>query len=470
MKLVWRWFACPESDSWAAGRLLWVAMLWSILLIANPGPFSHDELQKVDHILRFGFADYVHFYARLYQGTEFGQPVRPVSFLIQGLVSLFMPQYPVVGHGVDVLSHGLITVLVFRAVLLYSAQRQFAWVSALVFACSPLANFSVGWMAALMDRFYILFGLIAFTAALRFATQRAGIGALAVITLASSLAILSKETAAVLPATLVLLLVLPPVGAPVDRRNLVIAFALWCVPVLAYLVYRLPALAGSLAAAGGSAYAMSPANVMDGLIAYGIYPFLPSLAEAHVWPFKPTSGLILAGAAHLLLALLLWRLFSFRTVLLYIVSYFGFLAPVLLIPTKGAHYLYGSGLAFAVAFASILVLTRRRPSVWVGRMAVALLFVALMHSIQNQLFIYRTGHCMNTAAISMESSYLGAGRPEKMRIGVESGAPGHVLHRLTAGRTQIGPYFPVIFEIVDGQGSGDNTAFKFNAACIVSLK
>jgi hypothetical protein len=452
--------------------LFLLAILWSLLLVANPGVFSHDELQKVDHVLRHGFADYVNLYARMYQGTEFGQPVRPISFLVQGVVSLFMPNYPVFGHALDVVSHGLITVVLFRAVLLYSGHRQFAWISAVVFACSPLATFSVGWMAALMDRFYILFGLVAFIAASQFATRRAGAHALVVLVLASSLAILSKETAVVLPATLLLLFILPPPQAIVDRRRLLIAAVLWLLPVVAFLIYRAPALVGSVSAPSASAYAISPGNVVDGVVVYGIYPFLPSLAEAHTWIFEPLGIVVAAGAAHLVLVSLLWLSFSARVASLYVVAYFGFLAPVLLIPTKGAHYLYGAGLAFGVALSAVMVLSRYRSRVWLVFPVVVLVVISALHSLKSQLFIYRTGTCMNTAALSLESSYLGAGRPGRMRIVVDSGAPGHILHRLTAGREQVGNYYPVRIDVLEGaRNFGDVAAeFQFNSDCVVHAR
>lgn len=467
-----RVLSCPKDDAAAAWCLLWLAVLWSLLLVANPGVFSHDELQKVDHVLRYGFADYVHSYARLYQGTEFGQPVRPVSFLLQGVVSLFMPKYPVVGHLFDVLSHGLITILFFRAVLAYSGHRQLAWIAALVFASSPLVTFSVGWMAALMDRFYILFGLVAFIAALQFATRRAGGGALLAVVMASSLAILSKETAAVLPAALVLLVVLPPRDAVVDRRRLLIAAALWSLPVLAFLAYRAPALVGSVAAPGISAYAVSPGNVLEGVWVYGAYPFVPSFAEANSWVFKSVGTLGWAGLAHLVLVALLWRSFSAKVALLYVCGYFGFLGPVLLIPTKGAHYLYGSALALSIALSALLVLSRDRTKKWLWLPVVALTVISMIHSMKNQLFIYDIGTCMNTAALSLESSYLSAGRPARMKIEVEPGAPGHVLHRLTTGREQIRSYFPVQVDVLEGEtlNNGSSSALRFNSDCLVYSK
>ncbi|WP_219210852.1 hypothetical protein [Variovorax boronicumulans] len=458
---------CPERNRTVAVGLLCIATLWCLMLIANPGFFNHDELQKIDHIRRFGFSDYLRNHVKLYQGTEFGQPVRPFSFLVQGLVSYFIPSYPFIVHFVDVLTHAVIAMLLFGALTDTYRNRQFAWIAAIVFVCSPLATFSVGWSAALMDRFYVLFGLLAFIASARYVSLRSGPIALAGVFLASTLAMFSKETAAVLPGSLLLFLFFPP-AAGMDFKRLIKAFVVWSLPVLMFLAYRATALIGSFAAKESSPYAASLSHLLDGVLVYGIYPFLPSLTEAGIWQFQPVWEMVAAAVAHFLVVGLLWRSFSIRVAILYVVCYYSFLAPVLLIPTRGAHYLYGSGIAQSVALAAIFVLSPQRKKMWGNLLVICLFAGASIHAFVSQNFIYSLGSCMNSASVSLESAYLSGGRPERMQISVDEGAPGHILHRLTTGREQIGNYYPVHFEILDrAQGGAAAAPYGFNESCIV---
>lgn len=463
-------FGCPRENSVVWVLLLLFAMLSSLLVISNPGFFSHDELQKVDHIIRFGFSDYMRNYVRFYQGVEFGQPVRPFSFLVQGLVSLALPNYPVVVHLVDVLTHGVVAVLFFYAISEFRQGRQFAWVATLLFICSPLVTFAVGWPAALMDRFYVLFGLIAFIASARYVTLRGGPIYLFLILVSSALAMLSKETAIVLPCVLCVFLIFPSVFK-IDRYRLLGVFIAWSLPIGAFLGYRLVALVGSFGAQSSSPYAASFSNLAEGLFVYGVYPFLPKLSEAGIWRGLASGDLVGSVILHALLVAMLWRSFSLKIAIFYVFAYYLFLAPVLLIPIKGAHYLYGSGMVLSSALAALLTLSPRRSMLRIQIPAYALIAVVLAHGFMNQLFIYRIGVCMNSAMISMEGTYLAAHRPSTMRIRIAENAPGHILYRLTTGREQIGSFYPVHFEILDGKNEIDGKAmYEFSRNCIVHGK
>lgn len=458
---------CPESGGKVAWGLLCVAVLSSLLLIANPGFFSHDELQKIDHVSRFGFLDYLNTYVVLYQGLEFGQPVRPFSFLFQGIVSYFFEDYPVAIHLLDVLTHWCVALLLFAAIVQFCGRRHLAWIASIVFLCSPLSSFSVGWAAALMDRFYVLFGLAAFMAAVAFVRGEGGVPLLLRVVLFSTLAMMSKETAAVWPATLCLLLVLPQ-PRPIDAGRWWAAAMAWSVPIVLFMAYRMSALANSFGATQPSPYAASFANLFEGVWIYAAYPFLPRLAEAGSWPAMSAAAMNWSLAAHLLLVGVLWRLFAARFALLYLAGYFVFLLPVLLISWKGAHYLYGSGIALSVACAAVIVLPVRPASRWVLASMALLLGLGAVHAYRNQMFIYGIGSCMDSAATSLESAYLSGGRPRVMRIAADAGAPLHILYRLTTGREQVGGYFPVHVEVVDAASAlAEDAGYAFNKECLV---
>ena len=457
---------CPENNGIAFSFLLCYAVLSCLILIANPGFFSHDELQIADFVTRNGFWNFVSAYGMFHPTDHFGVPVRPVSFFIQGVASLFLPNYPFLVHFADVLMHSVVAMLLFEAIRRVHGNRQFAWAAAVIFLISPLATFSVGWSAALMDRLYILFGLIAFIASHTYISQKCDSGALIILFTASSLAILSKETALILPAMLVVF----PLFLLVDLKNrrLWIALAVWGIPVLLFLLYRAPALMHSLGSAAATQYSVSIANVPQNIFVYAIYPFLTSVTEAHLWVLQPSGMLWSAVAAQVAILALLWRVFSFRTLLAYFVCYLIFLIPILPIVAKGAHYLYGSALVMSIALAALITLKWKRGHRTLLAIPIALLVVFTAHTLNIQIYFYDTGMCMSRAASTIESTYLSDGRPKEMVILVESQSPGHVLQRFVVGKESIGTYSPVKFRVVDwGQRNEAEAVYGFNASCVV---
>lgn len=460
---------CPQSDRIVFVQLICLALLSSLILIANPGFFNHDELQKVDFVLRYGFIDYLKTHVTLSRGSEFGVPVRPISFLVQGIVSLFQPAYPFLVHLIDVLMHGVVASLLYIAICRVHGGRTFAWTAAIIFLVSPLATFSVGWPAALMDRLYILFGLLAFIAADRYLAHRSDWGALVAIFFASACAILSKETALVLPGILIIYLIYSP-GLFKSNRFWT-AFGVWSIPVILFLLYRAPALMVSFGGKVATPYSASLENVLPGLLVYTAYPFLVSLAEAGNWSLHAIAQMWTAVSAHLILVILLWRAFGNKAALAYCCGYLFFIVPVLPIWIKGAHYLYGSGLFFALGLAALLALKWNRGKKILVAIPVALLIVSVYHTWRNQVHIYKIGSCMNRALDTMEAAYLGSGKPEKMAILVEPNAPGHVLYRITTGRDQIRSYYPVTFHVVDwDKREKMQSSYIFNSDCLIHHK
>lgn len=460
---------CPADNRVVFAMLFCLAVLSSLILIANPGFFSHDELERTDIVLRYGFSHYLSSWVMPHPGDEFGAPVRPISFLILGVVSLFLPTYPFLVHLIDVLMHGAVSLMLFEATRRLHGDRQLAWASAILFLICPLAAFSVGWSAALMDRLYIFFGLLAFIAAHTYLTQQRGWLALLAVFVASMLAILSKETALILPG----LLVVYPIFLQVSLKSkrLWITFMVWSAPVFLFLLYRAPALINSFSGKVATPYSPTLANVPEGVFVYFVYPFLPTLTEAHSYGNQSSPVIWAAAALHLALLIMLWRVFSFRAALAYLVGYLIFLIPVLLISAKGAHYLYGSGLVFSIAIGALLTLNWRQESRrLLFFLPIGMLVVATFHTLVIQRYFYNTGSCMSSIANTIESSYLTEGAPEKMTFLVEPGAPGHVLRRFTHHRERIGSHFPVKFEVVDWDKRNEGKSkFIFNSACVVYM-
>jgi hypothetical protein len=417
------------------------------LLVANPGYYSHDELQKLDHVELHGFFHYISVYVVLSQGEGFGTPVRPLSFFVQGVIALAMRDYPVIVHLVDVLSHGAVAILIFFALLRFGLSRAVALSSACIFALNPMTIIAVGWPAALMDRWYTLFSIGALMFAESYIRGRTGVMALGLVFILVLAAILSKETAIMLPG-LMLLFVLINWTVIRSRRFWIVSIAM-LLPIIVYLLYRLPAIMVSFGSNGSAgAYGASWANIKDGLVVYLAYPFLFTLTEAVNWIFLSPIQLATAVGIHLVIIAILWRELGWRLAVGYQFFYLLFLVPVLFIQIKAAHYLYASSIFFSIAVAWMVVtpVSRFSPVRIFGGFVLAL---TLLHTIVLQLFIYRLGSCMDTAMTSVEAVHMSIGRPIELEMRAEPGAPAHVLHRFATGRNKVGDTHPVKMSVVE---------------------
>ncbi len=421
--------------------ILAVTIVGMVLLVANPGYFSHDELQKYDHVIRYGFENYLQAYLPIHQTSAFGAPVRPVSFFIQGVLALFMERYPVLVHLSAVLIHAVVGFLLYVAVGRFTPNKKLALLASLIFVVNPLVMMSAGWSAALMDRWYVFFGLCAFLVAERYIRQtNSSPLLLLLVLLLSILAILSKETAMILPGLLLLLVVCDV--SILKVKKFWFAGVIWALPIIAFLGYRLTAIIGSFGNPQVSDYKASVTNIPENLLVYIAYPFSYALNEANGWVFLSIAAIGFALAIHALLVVFLGAAYGFKSVLAYVATYFLFLAPVILIPIKGAHYMYGSALALSVALAAIFY--SQANIRYLGRVfTFCALAVLLVHSYKVQKFLYDEGHCMNRAMISTEALYLSNGKPAAVDFQAEPGAPGYVLNKIITGREQVAHWAPV---------------------------
>jgi hypothetical protein len=440
-----------------------------ILLIANPGYYSHDELQKLDHIYQFGLGNYFQNYVTVQVGDAFGTPVRPFSFAIQGILALFMENYPVIVHFFGVLSHALVASLLYTLILQFGGSRQFALISALVFVVNPMAILATGWSAALMDRLYILFGLIALLAADRYVRLGSKSIYLFIIFFAATLSILSKETALVTPFLISLILIAK--FSLIKTKRFWIATGIWITPIFIFMLYRLPALINSFENPAVGAYKASFSNVAEGIWVYFSYPFLIPLTEAINWVFLEPYWLWFAITIHLLLMILLSLNHTIKYALFYFIFFFLFVSPVLLIPIKAAHYLYGSGLIFSVVIASLLLAKGKfeKISRFFG---LSILIIILIHSYYLQGFVYKLGSCMNKVMIASEGIYYSYGKPDNVTFQAEPGAPEHVLHRLYTARNRIGNSFPIDLKVSNEaiEPESDRLLIIMNNECSLYVK
>lgn len=460
-----QYLQCPSDNITVFVWLFVLAILCSLALIANPGFYSHDELEKLDFIYRHGFADYLSEFVRFRDANQF-EAERPVSFLIEGIVTLFLPAYPILVHLSDVIMHCIVSCLLFMAIIKFNGSRNLAWTSAIIMLINPLTAFSVGWSGALMDRLYILFGLVAFIYADSYLKNQGGWIKLGGILTASTLAILSKETAVILPGVLFIYIIQSPNF--IQNKKFWIAFTIWSLPIIFFVLYRLSALFNTFDSGIESPYASSVSNIPEGLFVYLTYPFVPFLAEAHNWALQPAYYIWIAVALHISLLYAIWRVFSTKALLAYSFGYLLFIFPVLFIPIKAAHYLYGSGIAFSIALGGLISLENNSGFRYYKSLSLVLILFTSIHTLVLHNYFYRTGSCMKAIEHTIEGMYMNDGYPEKMTFLVEQDAPGYILRRYVATKKQIGAHFPVSFEVVDWDHRKEKTTqYQFNCDCLV---
>jgi hypothetical protein len=382
-----------------------VTIVANLLTIANPGFQSHDEWQIYDFVRKYGLNFFLRAYIRVYAGSEFGTPVRPLGFLQQGLLSQWMPSAPIVPH---LFSVGLLMVtglLLFRVLTAAAVNRQRAVAAAILFGTSPLTAFATGWTAALFDPWYALFALLAAWAVVSIIDRGFSVLRVAALAVASALAILSKETAIILPAAAGALALSISLlrGAPLQWRKAFLIGVISASPVLCYLAIRFPAIMVTLHGNSALAYPPSIANVPGNLLGYFAFPALISTAELPPIAFLHTTPLLAALAVHLLIIFGLLIRLGWTAACAYVAAYFVFLMPVLTLPSPGSHYLYASGFATSLALGCLLfdAAGRFRPGV-VAIPAVACVSILCVHTIEIQRDLYDNGRCQHDFLLSLD--------------------------------------------------------------------
>jgi hypothetical protein len=395
--------------AWRTGlALLALTFISHLLVVANPGFFSHDEWQRADFVQANPLSEYARQYGALKAGPDFSFPVRPIGFLQQGVSTLWMSEAPVVAHALDVALHAAVVVLLWRLLLMLGMPGRLAAMSAMLFAISPLASVAVGWVGASFDRWYVLFAVVCAQGAALAARWGLGSRAAFLILFGSIGAILSKETAVVLPGALLLMYF---ALFTVDRervrwRPALASIVLSSLPIIAYLIIRWPAIEATLAGHGG-AYAPSMANVPGNALIYIAQPFALQAVELvsihQLAPWQWWLALTLHGA----LVVLLWQRWGARMAAAYLAAYFVFLMPVLAPPMQGAHYLYASAIPFSIAVAALL---RTGPlgDVSIAQRRVRLSFTVIVFAflLARSLYIqgemYSVGKCQSEFLSSLD--------------------------------------------------------------------
>ena len=433
-----------------------VAVAANLLTLGNPGFFNHDEWQRLDHIQLHGLRSFITQYGAVQAGPDFGYPVRPIGFIQQGLSSLLMEKFPFGAHALDVLIHAVCALALWFCIQSSPLRGRTALVASLVFAVSPLATFSTAWVGASFDRLYVLFALIAATGTLRMVALGFKPMPILLLVIGSVGAILSKETAVMLPCGLVLLMAALLIH---DRRRVnfktaMAVLVIASIPIAVYLAIRLPALQASF---GGRAGAYDPAkgSMLENAYLYFAQPFLlpaVELVSASLlpkWTWAAAAVVHLVVLAGLVLRRGLWAGFF------YVSGYFLFLLPVMPVSIVGAHYLYGSGIAFSLGLALLLPppeFARRWLDGLMYLLFAAALGLAVTHSVFIQRNMYDAGKCQMLFLNSLDAN-LPAARAagESIIVVPEPGALGYVARRSIFGRHPYAAEHGVAVEVREGE-------------------
>lgn len=459
---------CPESNINAVLALTGFALLTSVLLLSNPGYFSHDELQKLDAVNDLGLWNYIRAYVNFPDYNDFAIPVRPFSYFVQGLVAASGKNQPFMLHLADVLMHAGVGVLIFIGICRVTGKRNLAWFAALIFLISPNATFAVGWSAALMDRLFTFFGLISCLAAHNYVSRKGATGSLGLLMIGAILSVCSKETGVIFPA-LILGYLLVSLGN-LKNKKFWIALGVWSLPSIAMLAYRSAPLLNSIAGKE-SAYSVDFSSIPGNLLVYVAYPFLPDLNESYTWTYLVSqTELFMAFAAHIVLTIMLWRKFSLKVALAYDAAYLLFLLPVITLSFTASHYLYASGIPLSLAIAALLVVegNGKVNGLIPKGFVLALFSVALIHNFKVQNYIYDIGTCSAKTIFSATSVYLSMGAPEEMTIVAEKHSSAQVPMRIFHDRDRLGEYKPVRIKTLNWDDPDASLHFiRFNTACVV---
>jgi len=278
------------------------------MIVRNPNLLG---LRNLPRLLQADFTT-------LTSGAMEGEYFRPIMALSLALDATLWGSNPAPFHLTNILLHVLTTFLVGRLVLVLGGRRDLAVLTALIFAAHPVHVEAVAFVSArsdLLPSIAVLGCLLAYRRAYAPGRRRAAWVLTSLVAL--GLALLSKESAIVLPPLLMLtdLLAFPPCSELSDRltwgRATLRSLPYWGV-TLAFMAYR----STTLLHIGGDQ--LQPGNLWrrlpGSLEILARYLWL-SLVPTHMQPFYslhrpaslmdlgPSLGLLTGGG---LLALVIW--------------------------------------------------------------------------------------------------------------------------------------------------------------------
>jgi hypothetical protein len=389
----------------AALALVALTLAAHAIIVAAPGFYANDEWQKFDHLRLHGVEDFARAYGTLRPGPEFGYPVRPLGFLQQGVAAQWMQSAPWASHLVGVINHALVALTFVWVLRRAGVAGATAGLAGAFFVLSPLTTLATGWLAASFDQLYILFLLFAAAAIVKLPAGGLSSARAAWLLLATTAALLAKETAIVAPGVVLLTAFAMRSANPAgfSWRPYGAAFVITLLPVVAYLLFRAPAITASLAGHADVAYTPDSRYAPHNAWRFFAFPFRVKLVEMSAAVFRSPWQPMAAATAHLLLIAAVGRLFGARFAWAYVAGYFVFLLPVLMLPNPGGHCLYGAALAMSLALAATLAQSWATRRYGLAVLVLAGAGALLAHDVVIQRHLYAVGQCQSRFLASVDT-------------------------------------------------------------------
>ena len=346
-----------------------MVLQWPVLL--NVGYFSHDELQWLSFAQRpwgelfdlVSFAD-----IRQFQ-------YRPLTFDLWLIVSRIFGESPVMMHvvrgGFGVAAGGLLALLIHWL----GASKLQAIVGGLLFLLTPIAAYTNSWIGTYADALCLLFLLAIALSLTRRAPLATTVNVLLAFT-ATTLALLSKESAVVFPALLML-------GWVIRRERAVLVAAVASgVAVAIYIAFRADVIL--FPAVPSASYAWKITNVPARMVEYALFPFSLNRFETLWQPELPLAW-VAVGACLIVVGVV--ATLGWRWVAALVAGFYVALGPVLILAFYASHYAY-----LAAAFAcGLLTLAWQRISKFYRLLLIVPALLVAIHGAQMMRTMYRVG-------------------------------------------------------------------------------
>jgi len=406
----------PDRQGMHARWLAWIPLLVFLAaflgqwpLVANPGYFSHDELQWAAYagmrpVPWVSWTD-VHVFQ-----------YRPLTFNLWLLLSRWLFVQPVAFHALMVAWGAANAALACAVGRRFGMGASTAAAGALLFALGPFATYTDGWVGTIGDLAWLSCALLAGLCALRWPRPSASAIAAAAFT---ALGLLAKEAAISIPALLALAWWFDG-----RKRHWLMATLASSLVALAYLALRSDALLH--AAREGTQYTVSATHVPRRWLEYQLFLFVPKTFETSgTLAFGINRYVVEAGILWLAMLAAIWRSTP-RVALLFLAIGIATLAPVL--PLAGSANHYGYGFAAGSAMVAVAAWPRAR---WWGR---AILVAAALACLWHGRFVIRemrrVGEVQAVFSPALERA-LRDSHSGTLRLRPEPGAESWIFSRLS---------------------------------------
>ena len=400
-----------------------------------PGYFSGDELQwghygsgLLADLPWVPFSDY-----RVFQ-------YRPLTFNLWLLISHFLFEHPRAFHALWALLGVGNAALLWKLLRAYGTRNSVAVPAALVFLSFPYAVYVHAWVATLADLLWVACGMLG--AWLACANAR-HLGVM--IPLLTALALLSKESAIVLPVVYLLL----GWGCADQRRPLLIAATAAAVPVAFYLAVRLPYVLDTSITTTG--YAIDVGRLPMNILAYHLFPFVPGPLEVNGAFERWSVPKLVAVALFVgtLLASALWRSTRPRWLWPFITG--AAVGPAMLLDTLANQY----GYAMAAVVCVLGAVGWQRSSRWARVPLVLLVVLVVSHGARIAREMHRVAEIQAEFSPSLAGALTQA-RTFPLRLALECEKDHWIYRRLT---TAIPAWRDILIgdrvELVSAESSAD---------------